>query len=64
MTRAIWVVQALTDYHVPRSWWPRLGTAKAAGTVALLVGLFVMRRYAGEYSANRFPPAYILVTDR
>ena len=39
--RATWVVQALTDYHVPRSWWPWLGIAKAAGTVGLLVGLFV-----------------------
>jgi hypothetical protein len=34
-------VQPLTDYGVPRSWWPRLGTAKAAGAAGLLVGLFV-----------------------
>jgi hypothetical protein len=39
--RATWVVQNLTDYHVPRSWWPWLGTAKAAGAAGLLVGLFV-----------------------
>jgi hypothetical protein len=39
--RAPWVVQALTAYRVPRSWWPWLGTAKAAGAVGLLVGLFV-----------------------
>jgi hypothetical protein len=39
--RAAWVVQPLTDYGVPRSWWPCLGTAKAAGAAGLLVGLFV-----------------------
>ena len=39
--RANWVTQALTDYGVPRSWWPWLGTAKAAGATGLLVGLFV-----------------------
>lgn len=39
--RANWVVQALTDYHVPRSWWPWLGTAKTAGAAGLLAGLFV-----------------------
>jgi hypothetical protein len=38
--RAKWVVQPLADYGVPRSWWPWLGTAKAAGAVGLLVGLF------------------------
>ena len=38
---AKWVVQALTDYGVPRSWWPWLGTAKAAGAAGLLVGLAV-----------------------
>lgn len=26
---------------IPRSWWPWLGTAKAAGAVGLLAGLFV-----------------------
>ena len=39
--RARWVVQGLTDYSVPNSWWPWLGTAKAAGAAGLLVGLFV-----------------------
>jgi DoxX-like family len=39
--RASWVVQALTDYGVPRSWWPWLGTAKAAGAAGLLAGLLV-----------------------
>ena len=39
--RAKWVVEPLSDYSVPRSWWPWLGTAKAAGATGLLVGLFV-----------------------
>jgi hypothetical protein len=32
--------QFLADYGVPRSWWPWLGTAKCAGALGLLVGLF------------------------
>jgi len=39
--RANWVVQPLADYGVPQSWWPWLGTAKAAGALGLLVGLLV-----------------------
>ena len=39
--RTPWVVQPLADYGVPRSWWPWLGTAKAAAAVGLLVGLFM-----------------------
>jgi hypothetical protein len=39
--RAKWVVDPLADYGVPRSWWPWLGAAKAAGAVGLLVGLYV-----------------------
>ena len=39
--RAKWVVQPLAAYGVPRSWWPWLGTAKAAGAAGLLVGLFM-----------------------
>jgi hypothetical protein len=35
------IEQCFTDYGVHRSWWPWLGTAKAAGAVGLLVGLFV-----------------------
>ena len=35
------IVQPLTDYGVPQSWWPWLGTAKAAGAAGLLVGLLV-----------------------
>ena len=38
---AKWVVEPLAEYGVPRSWWPWLGTAKAAGAAGLLVGLFV-----------------------
>jgi hypothetical protein len=38
---AKWVVEPLTGYGVPRSWWPWLGTAKAAGAAGLLVGLVV-----------------------
>ncbi|MFZ0217442.1 MAG: DoxX family protein [Candidatus Dormiibacterota bacterium] len=41
LTHAKWVVSALSDYGVPRSWWPWLGAAKTAGAVGLLVGLFV-----------------------
>jgi hypothetical protein len=41
LTHAKWIVQALSDYGVPPSWWFWLGTAKAAGSVGLLVGLFI-----------------------
>ena len=40
-TKAKWVVEPLADYGVPSSWWPWLGTAKAAGAIGLLIGLFV-----------------------
>ncbi|MEU5263878.1 DoxX family protein [Amycolatopsis sp. NPDC021455] len=39
--RAKWVVEPITEYGVPRSWWPWLGTAKAAGAAGLVAGLFV-----------------------
>ena len=39
--RAKWVVRPLADYGVPQSWWPWLGTAKAAGAAGLLAGLLV-----------------------
>ena len=39
--KAKYVVEPLADYGVPRAWWPWLGTAKAAGAVGLVVGLFV-----------------------
>lgn len=41
LTHARWVVEPLTDYGVPRSWWPWLGAAKSAGSVGMLVGLLV-----------------------
>jgi hypothetical protein len=41
LLRAKWVVQGLEDYGVPRSWWPWLGAAKAAGAAGLLVGLLL-----------------------
>jgi hypothetical protein len=41
LTRAQWITKALTDYRVPRGWWPWLGAAKVAGAAGLLVGLFV-----------------------
>ena len=37
---AKWVVEPLAEYGVPRTWWPWLGAAKAAGAVGLLIGLF------------------------
>jgi hypothetical protein len=40
-THAKWVVEPITEYGVPRSWWPWLGTAKAAGAAGLVAGLFV-----------------------
>jgi hypothetical protein len=40
-THAKWVVEPLADYGVPRSWWPWLGTAKAAGALGLAAGVFM-----------------------
>ncbi|KOG28541.1 DoxX family protein [Streptomyces resistomycificus] len=40
LTRAEWIVKALTDYRVPEAWWPWLGAAKVAGALGLLAGLF------------------------
>lgn len=40
-THAKWVEQAFDAYGIPRPLGPWLGTAKAAGVVGLLVGLFV-----------------------
>ncbi|QIB44601.1 DoxX family protein [Streptomyces aureoverticillatus] len=39
--RAKWVVEPMADYGIPMSWLPWLGTAKAAGAIGLLVGLFL-----------------------
>ncbi|MEU4874570.1 DoxX family protein [Streptomyces sp. NPDC021608] len=38
---AEWTVKPLADYGVPRSWWPWLAAAKAAGAAGLLAGLLV-----------------------
>ncbi len=38
---ATWVTDSLTQYGVPRTWWPWLGAAKAAGALGLLAGLLV-----------------------
>jgi DoxX-like family len=37
--RGRWVVEPLSEYGVPESWWPWLGIAKAAGAIGLLAGL-------------------------
>ncbi|MFF7179785.1 DoxX family protein [Streptomyces sp. NPDC008121] len=47
--KAQWVVEPLADYGVPRSWWPWLGTAKAAGAAGLVAGLFLP--YIGAIAA-------------
>lgn len=39
--QAPWVVEPLTEYGVPRSWWTWLGLAKAAGAVGLVAGLWI-----------------------
>jgi hypothetical protein len=41
LVRARFVVEGLTEYGVPTSWWPWLGAAKAAGALGLVAGLFV-----------------------
>ena len=41
LTRKAFVVEPLTEYGVPESWWPWLGTLKALGAVGLLAGLAV-----------------------
>jgi hypothetical protein len=39
--KAKWLVDSWTSYGVSPSWFPWLGTAKAAGAAGLLVGLGV-----------------------
>ncbi|MFJ8675212.1 DoxX family protein [Streptomyces sp. NPDC093589] len=41
LLRVPWAEASMTAYGVPRSWWPWLGRAEAAGAIGLLVGLFV-----------------------
>ncbi|GIG57752.1 membrane protein [Longispora fulva] len=38
---AAFVVEPLATYGVPRSWWTWLATAKVAGGLGMVVGLFV-----------------------
>lgn len=40
LAKAAFVVEPLVEYGVPRSWWPWLGAAKAAGALGLLAGPF------------------------
>ncbi|MER7459042.1 DoxX family protein [Micromonospora sp. NPDC126480] len=63
LLRASWVVQPLAEYGVPRSWWPWLGTAKAAGAAGLLVGLVlpVIGTVAGLALVAYFTGAVITV---
>lgn len=39
--QSAFVVKPLTDYGVPRAWWPWLAAAKSAGAVGLLAGLYL-----------------------
>lgn len=39
--RISFVIDSMTEYRVPRSWWPWLAAAKAAGALGLIAGLFV-----------------------
>ncbi|MFC4375857.1 DoxX family protein [Nocardia halotolerans] len=41
LRRAAFVVDPLVEYGVPRNWWTPLGVAKAAGSVGMLIGLWV-----------------------
>ena len=40
-THKAFVMEPVERLRVPRSWWPWLATAKAAGAAGLVVGLFV-----------------------
>jgi hypothetical protein len=41
MTHAGFIMEPLVRLQVPRSWWPWLAAAKAAGALGLVAGLFV-----------------------
>ncbi|MFD4433674.1 DoxX family protein [Nocardia sp. NPDC058497] len=41
LRRAAFVVDPLVEYGVPQSWWTPLGLAKAAGSIGLIVGLWI-----------------------
>jgi DoxX-like protein len=40
-THAGFIMEPLDQLKIPRSWWPWLAAAKAAGSVGLVVGMFV-----------------------
>lgn len=41
LLRAPFVVDPLVEYGVPQTWWTPLGLAKAAGSIGLIVGLWI-----------------------
>ncbi|GGN73094.1 DoxX family protein [Nocardia rhizosphaerihabitans] len=41
LRRAPFVVDPLVEYGVPHTWWTPLGLAKAAGSIGLIVGLWI-----------------------
>ncbi|MFE7720747.1 DoxX family protein [Nocardia rhizosphaerihabitans] len=41
LRRAPFVVDPLVEYGVPQTWWTPLGLAKAAGSIGLIVGLWI-----------------------
>ncbi|MFE6920041.1 DoxX family protein [Nocardia sp. NPDC057663] len=41
LRRAAFVVDPLVEYGVPQTWWTPLGLAKAAGSIGLIVGLWI-----------------------
>lgn len=41
LRRAPFVVDPLVEYGVPQAWWTPLGLAKAAGSIGLIVGLWI-----------------------
>jgi DoxX-like family len=43
LTHKKFVMEPVERLRIPRSWWPWLATAKAAGAAGLVVGLFVPR---------------------
>jgi hypothetical protein len=69
LTRAAWVVQPLASYGVPRSWWPWLGAAKAAGAAGLLAGIGLVLYFVGavitvlrarSYATVAYPMLYLV----
>lgn len=41
LRRAPFVVDPLVEYGVPQTWWTPLGLAKAAGSIGLIIGLWI-----------------------